>query len=96
MSYPSNGYEEATVAELRQFIAQVQEIESEEKELKELKKDKYAEIKSRGYDTKVFRKLISYLKKDPDDVAEQEAIFETYLSAIRDSSSAGDDSDVLD
>lgn len=95
MTYPSNGYEEATVAELRQFIAQVQEIESEEQELKDLKKDKYAEIKARGYDTKVFRKLIAYLKKDPDDVAEQEAIFETYLAAVGRSSVSGDDSDVL-
>ncbi|WP_425354471.1 GapR family DNA-binding domain-containing protein, partial [Escherichia coli] len=48
-----------------------------------------------GYDTKVFRKLIAYLKKDPDDVAEQEAIFETYLAAVGRSSVSGDDSDVL-
>lgn len=80
--YPSNGYEETTVAELRQFVEQIQEIEREESDLKEIKKEKYAEIKSRGYDTKVFRALIKHLKKDKESVEEFQAIFDTYLAAL--------------
>lgn len=94
MTYPSNEYTPAA-DELRQFIAQIQEIESEEKDLKDLKKEKYSEIKARGYDTKVLRELISYLKKDPDAVAEHEAIFEMYKSAYEGSSRTWDDPDVL-
>jgi uncharacterized protein (UPF0335 family) len=39
-------------------------------------------MKGRGYDTKIVRKVIARRKRKPDDIAEEEAILEMYLSAL--------------
>jgi uncharacterized protein (UPF0335 family) len=41
-----------------------------------------AEAKSRGYDTKVLRKIIALRKRDPQDLSEEEAILELYKEAL--------------
>ena len=41
-----------------------------------------AEAKGRGYDTKVLRKVISLRKREPDDIAEEEAVLEMYKEAL--------------
>jgi uncharacterized protein (UPF0335 family) len=41
-----------------------------------------AEAKGRGYDTKVLRAIITLRKRDPDDVAETEAVLEMYKAAL--------------
>ena len=41
-----------------------------------------AEAKARGYDTKALRKLIAIRKRDPQDLAEEEAVLELYKQAI--------------
>jgi len=38
--------------------------------------------KGRGYDTKVMRKLINIRKRNRDDIAEEEAVLEMYMSAL--------------
>ena len=37
---------------------------------------------SRGYDTKVLRKVIALRKREPDDIAEEEAVLEMYKEAL--------------
>tara|TARA_Y100000593_G_scaffold83521_1_gene157486 strand:+ start:15660 stop:15971 length:312 start_codon:yes stop_codon:yes gene_type:complete len=68
--------------ELKQFIERVERIEADEKALKDDKKEVFAEAKGRGYDTKIMRSLISERKRDPDDVAEEEAVRELYREAL--------------
>jgi len=41
-----------------------------------------AEAKGRGYDTKVIRKVIALRKRQPDDIAEEEAVLELYKAAL--------------
>ena len=41
-----------------------------------------AEAKSRGYDTKIMRKLVVLRKRDLQDLAEEEAILSMYRSAL--------------
>jgi uncharacterized protein (UPF0335 family) len=41
-----------------------------------------AEAKSRGYDVKAIRKIISIRKKKREEYVEEEAILETYLQAL--------------
>jgi len=41
-----------------------------------------AEAKARGYDTKVMRKVIALRKREPDDIAEEEAVMEMYKEAL--------------
>jgi len=41
-----------------------------------------AEAKALGYDTKAIRALITLRKRDPDDIAEEEAILDLYKDAL--------------
>lgn len=71
-----------TADELRQFIEQCEQIDSEIKDSRERKKEVMQEAKSRGYDTKVMKKLIALRKRSSDEIAEEEAILEMYKSAL--------------
>lgn len=68
--------------ELRQFIEQAEQVEAEIADLKERLKEVFAEAKSRGFDTKVMRKIIALRKRNRDDVAEEDAIMAMYLAAL--------------
>ncbi len=68
--------------ELTQFIERVERLEEEKKEIAEQIKEVMAEAKSRGYDTKIMRKLIALRKRDADDIAEEEAVMEMYKAAL--------------
>ncbi len=70
------------VGELRSFIERIEHIDAEKKALADAGREVMSEAKSRGYDTKVLRKLISLRKKDPTDLAEEEAILEVYRDAL--------------
>ena len=71
-----------TANELRQFVEGVKRMDAEEKDLAEQQKEVMAEAKSRGYDTKVLRKVIALRKRDKDDIAEEEAVMEMYKEAL--------------
>ena len=71
-----------TANELRQFIERVERLEAEKKDIGEQVKEVMAEAKGRGYDTKVMRKVIALRKREPDDIAEEEAVMEMYKEAL--------------
>lgn len=71
-----------TSNELRQFVERVERLDAEKKDLAEQQKEVMAEAKSRGYDTKVLRKIIALRKREADDIAEEEALLEMYKSAM--------------
>ncbi|MEL6585292.1 MAG: DUF2312 domain-containing protein [Pseudomonadota bacterium] len=71
-----------TADELRQFIERVERLEQEKKDIAEQVKEVYAEAKGRGYDTKVMRKVIALRKREPDDIAEEEAVLDMYKEAL--------------
>ncbi|WP_120502481.1 DUF2312 domain-containing protein [Roseovarius sp. EL26] len=71
-----------TADELRQFVERFERLEAEKKDLAEQQKEVMAEAKSRGYDTKVLRKIVSLRKRDKDDIAEEEAVLELYKEAL--------------
>ena len=68
--------------ELRSFVERVERLEEEKKTISDDIKDVYGEAKSRGYDVKVLRKVVSLRKQDRDERAEQEAILDLYLQAL--------------
>jgi uncharacterized protein (UPF0335 family) len=68
--------------ELRSFIERVEQLDAEKRDLAEQQKEVMAEAKGRGYDTKVMRKVIALRKRKPDEIAEEEAIFDLYKSAL--------------
>lgn len=71
-----------TANELRQFIERFERLEAEKKDIAEQQKEVMAEAKSRGYDTKVMRKVVALRKRDADDIAEEEAVLDMYKEAL--------------
>ncbi|MEX3315075.1 DUF2312 domain-containing protein [Sulfitobacter maritimus] len=71
-----------TANELRQFVERIERLDAEKKDLAEQQKEVMAEAKSRGYDTKVLRKVIALRKRDKDDIAEEEAVLDMYKEAL--------------
>ena len=68
--------------ELRQFIERFVNLENEKKDISEQQKEVMAEAKSRGYDTRIMRKIVSLRKRDLEDLAEEEAILSMYKTAL--------------
>jgi uncharacterized protein (UPF0335 family) len=71
-----------TADELRQFIERWERLEAEKRDIADQQKEVMAEAKGRGYDTKVMRKVIALRKREPDDIAEEEAVLEMYKQAL--------------
>jgi uncharacterized protein (UPF0335 family) len=71
-----------TADELRSFVERFERLDAEKKDIADQQKEVMAEAKARGYDTAVLRKVIALRKRDRDDVAEEEAVLELYLSAL--------------
>ena len=71
-----------TAEELRQFIERYEQLESEKKDITEQQKELMAEAKGRGYDTKVMKMVIDLRKREPDDIAEEEAVLDMYKTAL--------------
>ncbi|MCW1933351.1 DUF2312 domain-containing protein [Pararhodobacter zhoushanensis] len=81
MSSSDTAYD-VTADELRQFVERYEHLEAEKKDITEQQKEVMAEAKGRGYDTKVLRKIIALRKREPDDIAEEEAILDLYKAAL--------------
>lgn len=72
----------ATAGRLRSFIERVERLEEEKQALTDDIKEVWGEAKGDGFDCAVLKKIVAMRKKDPADLAEYEAILETYKSAL--------------
>jgi uncharacterized protein (UPF0335 family) len=82
MTTETNDTYSVTAEELRQFVQRYEQLESEKREIADQMKEVMSEAKGRGYDTKVLRKLVALRKRKPDDIAEENAVLETYAAAL--------------
>ena len=71
-----------TAQELRQFVERFERLEIEKKDISDQQKEVMAEAKSRGYDTRIMRKIVSLRKRDLEEVAEEEAVLSMYKTAL--------------
>ena len=71
-----------TREEIRAFVERIERLNIEKSEIAEQQNEVFAEAKSRGYDTRILRKVVSMRKQDPQDLSEQEAILEIYREAL--------------
>jgi uncharacterized protein (UPF0335 family) len=67
---------------LKSYVDRIQRLEADIAELNSDKSELYKESKSNGFDVKILRKVIAHLRKDPADRSEEEALLDTYLSAL--------------
>lgn len=68
--------------QLKAVVERVERLEEEKKALADDIKDVYAEAKAHGFDTRALRTIIRLRKQDADELAEQQAILETYCHAL--------------
>jgi uncharacterized protein (UPF0335 family) len=68
--------------ELRLFVERVERLEEEKKGIADDIKDVMSEMKGRGYDTKIVRKILSIRKKKKGEHQEEEMLLETYMAAL--------------
>lgn len=83
-STPGIGDNSGRVAadELRLLIERVERLDEEAKGIRDDRKDVFAEAKSRGYDVKTIRRILTIRRMEREAYREGEAILETYLSAL--------------
>jgi len=68
--------------ELRLFVERVERLEEEKKGIVDDIKEVMSEMKGRGYDTKMVRKLIAIRKKKKGEYEEEQMVLDTYLAAL--------------
>jgi uncharacterized protein (UPF0335 family) len=68
--------------QLRLLIERVERLEEEKKGISDDIKDVYAEAKSTGFDTKTMKKIVKLRKISRDARMEEEALLDTYKTAL--------------
>ena len=68
--------------ELRLLIERAERLEEEKKGITDDIKDVMGEAKSRGYDPKAIRKILSIRKKKREEYQEEQSILEVYMQAL--------------
>ncbi len=68
--------------QLRLFIERIERLEEEKKAMADDVRDVYSEAKANGYDPKIMRMVVRLRKMESHTRQEQDAILETYRSAI--------------
>ena len=68
--------------QLKAFIERIERLEGEKSAIATDIKDVYAEAKGTGFDPKIVKKVIAILKRSRDEVDEEQALIDTYMSAL--------------
>ena len=71
-----------TAGELRQFVERLEQLASEKRDIAEQEKEVFAEAKGRGYLIMAIRTIIKERRKQPDQLAEENAVLEMYRHAM--------------
>lgn len=69
-------------AEVMSFIERLERLDEQLLDLRSDVKSVCEEAKARGYEPKILKKIVSLRKRDADDIANEEALLETYMKAI--------------
>lgn len=69
-------------ARLRAFIERIERLEEDKANVAEDIRQVYGEAKAFGYDPKIMRQVVRLRKMDASDRSTQEALLDSYLSAV--------------
>ena len=72
----------STGGQLKSIIERIERLEEEKKALADDIREVYGEAKATGFDPKILRKVVSIRKQDRSERQEQDALLETYLTAL--------------
>ncbi|NIJ15625.1 uncharacterized protein (UPF0335 family) [Sphingobium vermicomposti] len=79
---PIKANPDAAAQQLRLLIERIEGIDGEILGLLDDRNDVYQEAKATGYSKKAMRDIIARRKKDPNALQEEQAILDTYLTAL--------------
>lgn len=68
--------------ELRLFVERVERLEEEKNGINDDISDVYKEMRGRGYDSKIVRKILTIRKKKKGEHEEEQMVLETYMAAL--------------
>jgi len=68
--------------QLRSFIERIERLEEEKAALSSDIREVYAELKGTGFEPKTVREIVRLRKLDSNELLEQEALLDTYKSAL--------------
>lgn len=71
-----------TADELQAFVERIEAQTARIKDETEARKAIFAEAKGRGYDGKALRQIVKDRARRPDDIAEEQAVLDTYKAAL--------------
>lgn len=74
--------ENVSADQLRLHVEALERLDEERQGISEDIKDRMAFAKSEGFDPKAIRKILAIRKKKREEYQKEEAILETYLSAL--------------
>jgi uncharacterized protein (UPF0335 family) len=74
---------------LKSFVSRIENVETEIKELNSDKSDIYSEAKANGFDVRALKAVVARRRKDPNEVAEHDALVDLYLSTLNGKSETG-------
>jgi len=70
------------VDDLKQVVDSIERLEDQKYEISQEVKEAYLSAKSKGYDPKTLKKVISLRKKDRNKLAEEDALMDLYRDAL--------------
>ena len=79
---PTPGVGHNAKNQLKSYVERVERLEEEKKATADDIRDVYAEAKGVGYDVKALRAVVKRRKQDASELAEHEAVVETYMLAL--------------
>jgi uncharacterized protein (UPF0335 family) len=78
----SENTETTTANQLRSFIERIERLQEEKREISDQQKDVMSEAKSSGFEPKIIKKIVAIRKRNRSEIEEEEALMETYMSAL--------------
>jgi uncharacterized protein (UPF0335 family) len=68
--------------QLKALIERIEHLEAEKAAIAADVKEVYAEAKGTGFDPKIIKKVIAIRKRSSHEVTEEQALIDTYMSAV--------------
>ena len=76
------GHNTVAAGELRAFVERIERLDEDARALNDDRREVYAEMKGRGFDTKAVRTIVALRRRDANERQEQEAIVDLYKAAL--------------
>jgi uncharacterized protein (UPF0335 family) len=73
---------EVASRDLREFVSDVEALDSQIRDIQRDRKDLFTVAKSKGYDVKALRRLLAERRRDAADLAEEKALAEQYRELL--------------